>query len=91
MNKIPKCKRKNIILLQNLKLTKKCNIDKNSLIFPVSKEKLSINLIKKINKEKSNSFLGSTKHSTIATISSKNASFISTKNVIYIYITNLIY
>jgi len=82
MNKIPKCKNKNAISKQHLKLTKKYS-GENYLINAHQIKNLKQNDSNKyLEKEVINSIIKSLKPSTITTASSKNNSLLSNKNVI---------
>ena len=85
MNKIPKCKNKNPISRQPLKLTKKFSGD-NRINVPRSKIFTCFESNKSLKKDSKYSIVISTKPSTISSASSKNNSIISSKNVnIYLY------
>lgn len=86
MNKIPKCKSKNSLSRQYLKLKKKysgenkiINIKQTKIIKPFDSNK-------QLRKDSQNSIFINTKPSTVSTTSSKNSSLNSNQNVIYIYI-----
>ena len=85
MNKIPKCKNKNPISRQPLKLSKKFS-GGNRINNPNSKIFTGFDSNKSLKKDSKNSIAISTKPSTISSASSKNNSIISSKNVnIYLY------
>jgi hypothetical protein len=86
MNKIPKCKSKNAISRQNLKLTKKYSGENNILNIHQSKNLKQYDSNKHFEKDVINSIIKSLKPSTITTASSKNNSLLSNKNVIILYI-----
>jgi len=90
MNKIPKCKNKNPISKQHLKLTKKYSGD-NYIINAHHNKRLKQNDSNKLlEKDVINSIIKSLKPSTITTASSKNNSLLSNKNVIAYIIFNYI-
>jgi len=90
MNKIPKCKNKNPISKQHLKLTKKYSGD-NYIINTHHNKSLKQNDSNKLlEKDVINSIIKSLKPSTITTASSKNNSLLSNKNVIAYIIFNYI-
>ena len=90
MNKIPKCKNKNAISKQNLKLTKKYS-GENYIINAHQIKNLKQNDSNKyLEKEVINSIIKTLKPSTITTASSKNNSLLSNKNVISYFIFNFI-
>ena len=85
MNKIPKCKNKNPISRQPLKLTKKFS-GGNRINNPNSKIFTGFDSNKSLKKDSKKSIAISTKPSTISSASSKKNSIISSKNVnIYLY------
>jgi hypothetical protein len=86
MNKIPKCKSKNGISKQNLKLTKKYSGENKIINIKQSKIINHFDSNKILRKDSKSSIFGNTKPSTISSTSSKNSSLISNQNVIYIYI-----
>ena len=86
MNKIPKCKSKNTISRQNLKLIKKYTGENNIIKNHYSKNIKHFGSYKQVRKEIVNSIIKSLKPSTITTASSKKNSIFSKKNVIYIYL-----
>lgn len=91
MNKIPKCKSKNGISRQNLKLTKKYSGENNILNIHHNKNLKQYDSNKRFGKDVINSIIKSLKPSTITTASSKNNnSLLSNKNVI-IYIFLIIF
>lgn len=85
MNKIPKCKSKNAISRQHLKLTKKYS-GENKLIniqnSKILKHFDSSKYFTKNTKNIKNSLISSSKPSVFTTASSKNNSVISNQNVI---------
>ncbi len=87
MNKIPKCKSKNAISRQHLKLTKKYSGENKIINIKQSKIIKSFESNKQLRKDSKSFIFGNTKPSTISTSSSKNSSLLSNQNVIYIYIT----
>ena len=92
MNKIPKCKSKNAISRQNLKLTKKYSGENNILNIHHNKSLKQYDSNKHFEKDVINSIIKSLKPSTITTASSKNNSLLSNKNIIiYIFNNILIY
>lgn len=82
MNKIPKCKNKNAISKQHLKLTKKYSGEYNIVNVHHIKNLNQNDSNKYLEKEVINSIIKSLKPSTITTASSKNNSMLSNKNVI---------
>ena len=90
MNKIPKCKSKNGISRQNLKLTKKYSGENNILNIHHNKNLKQYDSNKHFEKDVINSIIKSLKPSTITTASSKNNSLLSNKNVIIYIIFNYI-
>ena len=81
MNKIPKCKSKNIISRQHLKLTKKYSGENKIINLHQSKIINQFDSNKLIRKDSKNSIIASTKQSTISSASSKNSSLASNQNV----------
>ena len=84
MNKIPKCKNKNVISKQHLKLTKKYSGDNYIINAHYNKNLKQNDSNKYLEKEVINSIIKNLKPSTITTASSKNNSLLSNKNVIHI-------
>ncbi len=82
MNKIPKCKSKNVISRQHLKLTKKYSGDNKLISLQNSKILKHFDSSKHFGKDIKNSLISSSKPSTFTTASSKNNSLLSNKNVI---------
>lgn len=81
MNKIPKCKSKNGISRQHLKLTKKYSGENKIINLQQSKNFNHFDSNKLFRRDSKNSIIASTKPSTISTASSKNNSLISNQNV----------
>ena len=90
MNKIPKCKNKNPISKQHLKLTKKYSGDNHIINTHHNKSLKQNDSNKLLEKDVINSIIKSLKPSTITTASSKNNSLLSNKNVIAYIIFNYI-
>ena len=88
MNKIPKCKSKNSISKQHLKLTKKYSGENKNININHSKIIKHIESDKQLKRESKNSLISNTKPSTLSSGSSKNNSLISNQNVI-LYLYNL--
>ena len=82
MDKIPKCKIKNSISKQNLKLTKKFSGENKILSIHQSKIVKHFDSDKLLKRDSKNSLITNTKPSTISSASSKNNSLISNQNVI---------
>ena len=81
MNKIPKCKSKNTISRQHLKLTKKYSGENKFLNLQQQKNINQFYSNKLLKKESKNSIIASTKQNTISSTSSKNSSLMSNQNV----------
>ena len=81
MNKIPKCKSKNTISRQHLKLTKKYSGENKFLNLQQQKNINQFYSNKLLKKESKNSIIAITKQNTISSTSSKNSSLMSNQNV----------
>ena len=81
MNKIPKCKSKNAISRQHLKLTKKYSGENKFINLQQPKNIFQFDSNKLLRKDSKNSIIATTKQSTISSASSKNTSLISNQNV----------